>query len=34
MAAVGAVNKAIVNGDSSADTFNDYVALLITELQA
>jgi hypothetical protein len=32
--AVGAMNRAIVSGDSSADTFNDYVGLIVAELQA
>jgi hypothetical protein len=34
MAAVGSVNRAIVNGDSSADTFNDYVGLILAELNS
>jgi hypothetical protein len=34
MTAVGAVNSAIVNGTADAGTFNDYVGLLVAELQS
>jgi hypothetical protein len=34
MSAVGAVNSSIVNGTASADTFNDYVGLLVVELNS
>ena len=34
MSAVDAVNSAIVNGRASATTFNDYVALILTELNS
>jgi hypothetical protein len=34
MSAVGAVNAAIVSGGSTAANFNDYMALLVTALQA
>lgn len=32
LAAVSAVNNAIVNDTATADTFNDYVGLLVVEL--
>jgi hypothetical protein len=33
MSAVGALNAAIVSGESTAANFNDYVALLVAALQ-